>query len=42
MWDMVHLIRFISPVKGLLTGIRGHKVRTAGRTERRCDAVIGM
>ncbi len=31
MWDMVHLIRFISQVKGLLNRFPGHKVPTTGR-----------
>ncbi|GAA2545965.1 hypothetical protein GCM10010398_35950 [Streptomyces fimbriatus] len=42
MWDMVHLIRFISSVKGLLRRFPGHKVRTAGRAEHRCDPVIRL
>ncbi|GGQ38703.1 hypothetical protein GCM10010266_72470 [Streptomyces griseomycini] len=42
MWDMIHLIRFISRVKGLLRRFPGHMVRTAGRTERRCDPVIRL
>ncbi|PWJ03447.1 hypothetical protein DKG34_33295 [Streptomyces sp. NWU49] len=42
MWDMFHLIRFISRVKGLLRRFPGHMVRTAGRTGRRCDPVIGL
>lgn len=29
-WDVVHLIRFISQVKGLLMRIPGHMVRTTG------------
>ncbi|OSP29123.1 hypothetical protein B7767_39740 [Streptomyces sp. 13-12-16] len=42
MWDMVHLIRFISQVKGLLSRSPGHMVPTAGRPARRCDPVIRL
>ncbi|GGQ72478.1 hypothetical protein GCM10010243_51940 [Streptomyces matensis] len=42
MWDRVHLIRFIWEVKGLLSRLPGHKVRTAGRPARRCDPVIRL
>ncbi|QDI70746.1 hypothetical protein CD934_20175 [Streptomyces calvus] len=31
MWDMFHLIRFMSQAKGLLSRFPGHKLRTAGR-----------
>ncbi|AXI90928.1 hypothetical protein DD630_13295 [Streptomyces sp. BSE7F] len=42
MWDRVHLIRSIWQVKGLLSRLPGHKVRTAGRPVRRCDLVIRL
>lgn len=30
MWDTVHLIRFISPLKGLLAGVPGHMASMPG------------
>lgn len=41
-WDVVHLIRVISWLKGLLSRFPGHMVRTAGCRPRRCDPVIRL
>ena len=39
MWDMVHLIRFISQAKGLCTRHPGHMAHNRARKPR-CDPVI--
>ncbi|RZB17297.1 hypothetical protein StrepF001_21365 [Streptomyces sp. F001] len=41
MWDMVHLIRFISQVKGLFTGPPGHMAHNRAHKPR-CDPVIRL
>ncbi|TLS45834.1 hypothetical protein FE633_11765 [Streptomyces montanus] len=41
MWEMFHLIRFISEVKGLLRYLPGHMAHIRARAPR-CDPVIGM
>ncbi|KUO19025.1 hypothetical protein AQJ91_22775 [Streptomyces dysideae] len=41
MWDMFHLIRFISVAKGLFRGHPGHMAHNRAQ-ESRCDPVIRM